>query len=48
MEQIFSNYGIWFWFVAAILLLIGELLNPGVFLMWLAAAAALTGVIHLA
>ena len=47
MEQIFSNYGIWFWFVAATVLLIGELLNPGVFLMWLAAAAALTGLVHL-
>ncbi len=33
----------WFWFIVAGLLLIGELLSPGVFLMWLAGAAAFTG-----
>ena len=48
MEQIFISYGNWFWFTLAVILLIGELLNPGVFLMWLAAAAALTGFVHYA
>lgn len=48
MEQIFTEHGTWIWFIIATLLLIGELLNPGVFLMWLAAAAALTGLVHLA
>ena len=33
----------WFWLVGALLLGIAELLSPGVFLIWLAAAAALTG-----
>jgi inner membrane protein len=38
-------YSPWFWFILAGLLLIGELLSPGVFLMWLAGAAALTGMV---
>jgi hypothetical protein len=33
----------WLWLLAAILFGIGELVSPGVFLIWLAAAAALTG-----
>ena len=48
MEQMFASYGLWFWFVIAAVLLVGELLNPGVFLMWLAGAASLTGLVHLA
>ena len=48
MEQIIAEHGTWVWFIIATVLLIGELLNPGVFLMWLAAAAALTGLVHLA
>jgi inner membrane protein len=38
----------WLWFIVAALLLGGELLLPGVFLLWLALAAALTGIIDLA
>ncbi len=34
----------WLWLIGAVLLGIGELLVPGTFLIWLAAAAALTGV----
>lgn len=34
----------WWWLVAAILLAMAELVVPGAFLIWLAAAAALTGV----
>ena len=33
----------WLWLLAAMLLGIAELIAPGVFLVWLAAAAALTG-----
>jgi inner membrane protein len=44
MSELISLPGPWFWFIIAGLLLIGELLSPGVFLMWLAGAAALTGV----
>ena len=33
----------WMWLIAAAILGIAELLVPGVFLIWLAAAAALTG-----
>lgn len=37
----------WWWLIAAALLAISELLVPGVFLVWLAAAAALTGLVAL-
>jgi inner membrane protein len=43
MTEFFSLSGPWLWFIIAGLLLIGELLSPGVFLMWLAGAAVLTG-----
>jgi inner membrane protein len=48
MTELVSLQGPWFWFIVAGLLLIGELLSPGVFLMWLAGAAALTGFADLA
>ena len=38
----------WMWLLAAILLGIAELIVPGVFLIWLAAAAAATGLLTLA
>ena len=44
MEDIFPFLGDWVWFVAAAVLLLLELMSPGVFFIWLAIAAALTGV----
>lgn len=44
MEQLFPILGPWVWFVAAGILLLLELLSPGVFFLWLGIAAALTGV----
>lgn len=38
----------WLWMLAAIFLGIAELIVPGVFLIWLAAAAAATGLLTLA
>lgn len=38
----------WMWLLGAILLGIAELIVPGVFLIWLAAAAAATGLLTLA
>ena len=38
----------WLWLLAATLLAIAEIIVPGVFLIWLAAAAALTGLATLA
>lgn len=38
----------WMWMLAAILLGIAELIAPGLFLIWLAAAAAATGLLTLA
>ncbi len=43
MSDFIALPGPWFWFIIAGLLLIGELLTPGIFLIWLAGAAALTG-----
>lgn len=37
----------WWWLVAALLFGVAELVIPGVFFIWLAAAAALTGIIAL-
>jgi inner membrane protein len=48
MSEFVSLSGPWFWFILAGLLLIGELLSPGVFLMWLAGAAVLTGFVDMA
>lgn len=44
MEQFFPLLGQWAWFVAAGVFLLFELLLPGVFFMWLAIAAVVTGV----
>lgn len=44
MEQLFPFLGPWLWFVVAGILLLLELLSPGVFFLWLGIAAALTGV----
>lgn len=38
----------WFWFVVGLVLLVGELLMPGIFLLWLAIAAGLTGFVNAA
>ena len=38
----------WYWLIAAAVLAAAELVIPGVFLIWIAAAAALTGVLTLA
>jgi hypothetical protein len=35
----------WWWLILAVLLGIGEIALPGVFLIWIAAAAALTGIV---
>jgi hypothetical protein len=44
MRELFPVVGIWFWWIAAGVLLFMELLAPGVFLMWLALAAASVGI----
>lgn len=44
MEHLFPFLGNWVWFVAAGILLLLELLSPGVFFLWLGVAAALVGV----
>lgn len=38
--------GDWGWWIAACVLLIGELLLPGVFLVWFGLAAVVLGVLH--
>jgi hypothetical protein len=44
----FGSLGIWNWFVAGGLLLILEVVVPGVFMLWLGLAALLVGLISLA
>ena len=46
MDNVFALTGPWFWWILAGVLLIGELLAPGIFLLWLGVAAALTGIVH--
>jgi inner membrane protein len=48
MTDLIPALGQWFWWIVAAVLLIGEMIAPGFFLLWLAAAAALTAVIDLA
>ncbi len=45
MKEFFPYLGNWFWGIAAAFLLFMELVTPGVFLVWLAFAAATVGAI---
>ena len=47
MEQFLPVLGTWVWWVVAGVLLILELLAPGVFLIWLAIAAAVTALVDI-
>jgi membrane protein implicated in regulation of membrane protease activity len=47
MSDFIPVIGPWFWWIVAGVLLVGEMLMPGFFLLWLAAAAALTGAVDL-
>ena len=40
-----ASLGFWNWFILAVLLLLIEVLAPGMFMLWLGLAAALVGVI---
>jgi hypothetical protein len=44
MQELFPLVGIWFWWIVAGVLLLLELVTPGVFAMWLALAAASVGI----
>ncbi len=48
MNELLTFFGSWTWWIAACVLLILELMAPGVFLVWLGVAAAAVGVIELA
>jgi inner membrane protein len=47
MSEFWPVIGPWAWWIVAGLLLIGELLMPGIFLLWLGVAALATGVLDL-
>ncbi|WP_319518070.1 NfeD family protein [uncultured Martelella sp.] len=50
MEALFDFFtaaGPWGWFIAGLLLLVAELLLPGVFLMWVGIAAIILGALSL-
>ena len=44
MQELLPVVGIWFWWIVAGVLLLLELMTPGVFAMWLAFAAASVGI----
>jgi len=45
MLEILTDHGGWSWVIIGLLLIGGELLAPGVFLIWLGLAALLTGLV---
>ncbi len=45
MLTLFASLGFWDWFIAGALLLVLEVLAPGVFMLWLGLAAMLVGAI---
>jgi len=47
MLTLIASLGVWDWFIAGGLLLVLEVLAPGVFMLWLGLAALLVGVISL-
>ena len=47
MLETFAALGVWDWFIAGGLLLVLEVLAPGVFMLWLGLAALLVGIISL-
>ncbi|MCP8894249.1 NfeD family protein [Shinella daejeonensis] len=48
VQRLVAELGPWAWWVAGIVLLMLELLMPGVFLVWIGIAAILTGLLSLA
>src|SRR5215467_9862439 len=47
MLEMFAELGVWDWFIAGGLLLVLEVLAPGVFMLWLGLAALLVGAISM-
>ena len=47
MLALFASLGVWDWFIAGGLLLVLEVLAPGVFMLWLGLAAMLVGAISM-
>src|SRR5260370_33796066 len=47
MLTLFTSLGFWDWFIAGGLLLVLEVLSPGVFMLWLGLAAMLVGAISI-
>ena len=47
MSTLFGSPSVWGWFIAGALLLVLEVLAPGVFMLWLGLAALLVGCISL-
>lgn len=43
MEPLFGALGYWHWWILGALLVIAEMLVPGIFFLWLAIAAGVTG-----
>ena len=48
IAQVLSELGPWSWFIIGLLLLVGEVMIPGVFLIWFGLSALLIGTLTLA
>jgi inner membrane protein len=47
MDQLLPIVGAYFWWIAALILLLAEMALPGFFMLWLAVAAGLTAILDL-
>jgi len=47
MFTLAASFGTWLWFIAAALLILIEVLSPGIYMLWLGFAALLVGIISL-
>lgn len=47
MEELLGPLSYWHWWIGAVILLVLELVAPGIFFLWLAIAAGLTGFLPL-
>lgn len=45
MEDLLGTLNHWHWWIASVLLIVAELLAPGIYLLWLGLAALVTGVV---
>lgn len=45
MDELLTPLNYWHWWIVGVLLIVAEMLVPGIFLMWLGLAAVITGIV---